>query len=70
MIDFLPTFWYNIAGNKVGNVEHTGYGVSTIISKYGKEAFEIFDNYIRVTIPFNAEVLKSWRINWRIKWRK
>ena len=31
----------------------------TIISKYGKEAFEIFDNYIRVTIPFNNEVLEN-----------
>jgi len=44
---------------RLGIVEHTGHGVPTIISKYGKEAFEIFDNYIRVTIPFNAEVLEN-----------
>ena len=44
---------------RLGIVEHTGHGVPTIISKYGKEAFEIFDNYIRVTIPFNTEVLEN-----------
>lgn len=34
-------------------------GKPTIISKYGKEVFEIFDNYIRFTIPFNTEVLEN-----------
>ena len=44
---------------RLGIVEHTGHGVPTIISKYGKEAFEILDNYIRITIPFNTEVLEN-----------
>lgn len=33
-------------------VEHTGHGIPTIISEYGKEAFEINDTYLKVTIPF------------------
>ncbi len=33
--------------------EHTGHGVPTIVKKYGKQAFEITDNYIRCTIPFS-----------------
>lgn len=39
--------------------EHTGHGVPTIVEKYGKEAFEITDNYIKCTIPFNKEVLSK-----------
>ena len=44
---------------RLGIVEHTGHGVPTIISKYGKEAFEVFDNYIKVIIPFDKEVLDN-----------
>ncbi len=44
---------------KLGIVEHTGHGVPIIIEKYGKEAFDIHDSYINVTIPFNKKVLKS-----------
>ena len=30
-----------------------------IVEKYGKEAFEINDNYIMVTIPFDEEVMAT-----------
>ncbi len=40
-------------------VDHTGHGVPIIIEKYGREAFEINDNYIIVTIPFNKMVVDS-----------
>ncbi len=33
-------------------IEQTGHGVPLIVSKYGKQAFEFFDNHIIVTIPF------------------
>ena len=38
-------------------VDHTGHGVPIIIEKYGREAFDISDNHIIVTIPFNQEVV-------------
>ena len=44
---------------RLGIVEHTGHGIPTIISKYGKEVFEISDNCIKVIIPFNKEVLEN-----------
>jgi len=34
-------------------VEQTGHGNLVIVSKYGKEAFDIENNYILVTIPFS-----------------
>lgn len=39
-------------------VEQTGHGVITILSNYGKEAFDINENYILVTLkfPFNLEM--------------
>ena len=40
-------------------VDHTGHGVPIIIEKYGREAFDISDNHIIVTIPFNQEVVNS-----------
>mgnify|MGYP000502001431 CR=1 FL=1 len=40
-------------------VDHTGHGVPIIIEKYGRVAFEISDNHIIVTIPFDLEVMKS-----------
>ena len=43
----------------LGLCEHTGHGIPTIISKYGKEAFDISDNYIRCTIPFDKDVIES-----------
>ena len=38
---------------KLGLIEQTGHGVSTIVDKYGREAFTFLDNFLRVTIPFN-----------------
>ena len=40
---------------QLGYVEQTGHGVPIIINNYGKQAFDIMDNYINVTIPFNYE---------------
>ena len=37
---------------QLGIVEQTGHGNLTIIANYGKEAFDVEDNYITVTIPF------------------
>ena len=37
-------------------VEQTGHGVPFIVSNYGKQAFEIMDNYINVTIPFSKSI--------------
>ena len=43
----------------LGIVEHTGHGVPMIAKKYGREAFDIHESYIDVTIPFNEKVLAS-----------
>jgi predicted HTH transcriptional regulator len=40
---------------QLGYVERTGHGIPLIISNYGKQAFDIMDNYINVTIPFTKE---------------
>ena len=42
----------------MGLTEHTGHGVPTIVDKYGKEVFEITDNYIKCKIPFDRKVLE------------
>ena len=42
----------------MGLTEHTGHGVPTIIKRYGKEVFEITDNYIKCKIPFDKKVLE------------
>lgn len=34
-------------------IEQTGHGVPLIVSKYGKEVFDITENFITVTIPLN-----------------
>lgn len=47
----------------MGLTEHTGHGVPTIIKKYGKEVFEITDNYIKCRIPFDKKVLESSKTN-------
>lgn len=36
-------------------IEQTGHGVPLIVSKYGKEAFDLSDNFITVTIPLNRK---------------
>ncbi len=43
-------------------VDHTGHGIPIIVNKYGVEAFEINDNYILVTIPFNKDVLATMNV--------
>lgn len=40
-------------------VEQTGHGIPEIVRNYGREAFEINDSYINVTIPFDKEVMES-----------
>ncbi len=42
-------------------IEQTGHGVPLIVSKYGKKAFDISENFITVTIPLrlNAEIVTS-----------
>ncbi|MBQ3783464.1 MAG: putative DNA binding domain-containing protein [Lachnospiraceae bacterium] len=40
---------------QLGYVEQTGHGIPLIISNYGKQAFDIMDNFINVTIPFHHE---------------
>ena len=40
-------------------VEQTGHGIPEIVRNYGREAFDINDNYINVTIPFDKEVMES-----------
>lgn len=39
--------------------EKTGHGVANIVRVYGKEAFQITDNYINVVIPFDKEVVEE-----------
>lgn len=41
----------------MGIAEHTGHGIPTIINKYGKDVFEIADNFVKCKIPFDKEVL-------------
>jgi ATP-dependent DNA helicase RecG len=43
----------------LGIVEHTGHGIPMIVEKYGREAFDVHQNYIDVTLPFNQAVLAS-----------
>jgi predicted HTH transcriptional regulator len=41
---------------QLGYVEQTGHGVPLIIGNYGKQAFEVMDNYINVVIPFKEDI--------------
>ena len=43
----------------MGLVEHTGHGIPTIVERYGEEAFEIENNYIKCTIHFDKEVMEK-----------
>ena len=40
---------------QLGMVEQTGHGVPKIVGVYGREAFELAENHITVTIPFAFE---------------
>jgi len=44
---------------QLGYVEQTGHGIPLIVSNYGKQAFDIMDNYINVTIPFAKDEEKE-----------
>lgn len=39
--------------NKIGLGDQTGHGVSKIVSKYGREAFDITEKFITVTLKFS-----------------
>ncbi|MCQ2914198.1 MAG: putative DNA binding domain-containing protein [Alphaproteobacteria bacterium] len=41
---------------QLGIVEQTGHGVPEIVNKYGKEAFDITENHIIVTLRFPFEI--------------
>lgn len=53
---------------QLGYVEQTGHGVPLIISSYGRQAFDIMENFVNVAIPFNyqkgisEEILKGIKI--------
>lgn len=40
-------------------VEHTGYGIPKIVEIYGKDVFQITENFIRVVLPFDKDVLEE-----------
>ncbi len=37
-------------------MEQIGYGVPLVVNRYGREAFEFLNGFIRVTIPFACEI--------------
>ena len=43
----------------MGITEHMGHGIPTIVEKYGEGVFEIGNNYIKCTIPFDEEVVRQ-----------
>ena len=43
----------------MGLTEHTGHGIPTIVEKYGEGVFEIGNNYIKCTIPFDEKVVRQ-----------
>lgn len=40
---------------QLGYVEQTGHGIPLIINKYGRQAFNIMENFLNVTIPFDVD---------------
>ena len=44
---------------QLGFVEQTGHGVPLIVNQYGKQAFDVMDNYLNVIIPFNKLIDKQ-----------
>ena len=44
---------------QLGYVEQTGHGVPLIVMHYGMQAFNISENFINVTIPFNPSFNQS-----------
>lgn len=51
--------WFIRVLRDLGFAERTGHGIPQIISKYGKETFEITDSFILVTLPYDMEVMSS-----------
>jgi ATP-dependent DNA helicase RecG len=43
----------------MGLTEHTGHGIPVITKKYGEDVFEITESYIKITIPFDREVMEK-----------
>lgn len=44
---------------QLGYVEQTGHGVPLIVGNYGKQAFELMDNYVNVVIPFKEDIKEN-----------
>ena len=44
---------------QLGFVEQTGHGIPLIINRYGTQAFEVMDNFLNVTIPFNNALVEK-----------
>ena len=43
-------------------VERIGHGIPNVVRVYGKEAFEIADDYILVTLPYDKERSEERRV--------
>ena len=43
-------------------VEQTGYGVPEVLKHYDKNVFDIEENYINVSIPYDAEGMASMHV--------
>ena len=43
-------------------VEQTGYGVPEVLKHYDRNVFDIEENYINVSIPYDAEVMASMHV--------
>ena len=43
-------------------VEQTGYGVPEVLKHYDKNVFDIEENYINVSIPYDPEVMASMHV--------
>lgn len=49
-------------------IEQTGHGVPLIISRYGKNVFDITENFITVTIPLNKKRIETNIVKENITW--
>ena len=47
----------------LGLTEHTEHGIPTIVKRYGQDVFDINENYIKCSIPFDHEVLERQKKN-------
>ena len=47
----------------LGLTEHTEHGIPTIVKRYGQDVFDINENYIKCSIPFDQEVLERQKKN-------